>query len=187
MGWTSCRATHYNKNGTVNRKGEMDERWTQREHDGYPELNVLKSRMYGSTYYAAIEVKRNGVREKVFGTVALTSTDWDDGMNFGYKDMDETMGPYCYDCPKSILDLLTPTDSEYANEWRHKCREKANAPKLSALPIGTHIKFTRWDGKEIRLFKHSAAYQFKRPFWMLEDGSGYLSPKHIADNWVIVE
>lgn len=103
MGWTAYRATYYKKDGSVNRKKEMDERWSQKEHDGYPELNVLKSRMVGSVYYAAIEVKRNGNREEVFGTVALTSTGWDDGMNFGYKDMDESMGPYCYDCPKSIL------------------------------------------------------------------------------------
>jgi hypothetical protein len=36
--------------------------------------------------------------------------------------MDETMGPVESRCPERILDLLTPTDSEYANEWRARCR-----------------------------------------------------------------
>lgn len=28
------------------------------------------------------------------------------------------------DCPRRILDKLTATDSEWANEWRRKCRER---------------------------------------------------------------
>lgn len=186
MGWTSYIATHYTKAGNVDRKAEMDERWTQQEHDGYAELNVLKSSMVGSVYYAAIEMKRNGKREQVFGVVALTSTKWDDGMNFGYKDMDETCGPCYYDCPKSILDLLTPTDSEWANEWRRKCIENKKKIKLSDLPVGTHIKFTDWTGKEHRVYKHSPAYQFKRPFWMYEDGCSYCKTNRIPDSWEIV-
>ncbi|MDO5332206.1 MAG: hypothetical protein Q4E99_05950, partial [Bacillota bacterium] len=93
-------------------------------------------------------------------------------------------GPYCYDCPKAILKLLTPTDSEWANEWRRKCFEKHNKPKLSDLPIGTKIKFER-NGKEIKLFKHAPGYQFKRPFWMAEDGCSYMQTKHIPENWEV--
>jgi len=44
-----------------------------------------------------------------------------DYYNFGYKDMDENMGPYFYNCPKRILELLTPTTSKYAKEWRRRC------------------------------------------------------------------
>ena len=32
------------------------------------------------------------------------------------------MGPCETDCPASILDLLTPTDKEYALDWRARCR-----------------------------------------------------------------
>ncbi len=35
------------------------------------------------------------------------------------------MGPYSYDCPAAILDLLTVTDNENALAWRAKCRETA--------------------------------------------------------------
>lgn len=38
------------------------------------------------------------------------------------KDQDETMGPYAADCPARILDQLDPTDYQYAQEWRAKCR-----------------------------------------------------------------
>lgn len=184
MGWTSYRATHYNKNGSVNRKAEMDEHWTQREHNGYPELNVLKSRMVGAIYYAAIEEKRNGKVESVFAVVGITSTKWGDGWsNFGYKDMTEKSGPGYYDCPNAILKLLTPTSDEYALEWRKKCEENLQKEKLSDLPIGTRIKFINYAGKERILYKHAPAYQFKRPFWMVEGEDCYYKAKQIPDTW----
>lgn len=190
MGWTSYMATYYKKDGSVDRKKEMDERWSQKKNDRYPELNVLKSRMVGSVYYAAIEVKRNGVREEVFGTVALTSTDWSDGMNFGYKDMDESMGPYCYDCPKSILDLLTETDNEHALEWRRKCRERIKKKKKNetkgTLPVGSVIEFKRFDDVIIRLRKMNPAYQFKRTWWYREEDDTYYPTRRIPDNFTII-
>lgn len=194
MGWTSYMATHYKyyKNSrVVDRKAEMDERWTQTEHDGYPELNVLKSRMVGSIYYAAIEIKRNGIRECVFGQVALTSTKWSDGMNFGYKDMNETIGPYYYDCPESILNLLTETEDEYALEWRRKCREKIEKRKRhetkDTLPIGSVIEFKQYNGTKIILEKMSPRYQFKRPWWYKADNNTYMSSKRIPDNFKIIQ
>ena len=58
--------------------------------------------------------------------------------------MDESCGPGQCDCPNSILDLLSPTDNEYANEWRKACYEniakKKNKNCLSKLPVGTVIK-----------------------------------------------
>ena len=36
----------------------------------------------------------------------------------------ETMGPYNYDCPASILDLLGPPGNEYAAQWRENCRQR---------------------------------------------------------------
>ena len=41
MGWTSYHAEFY-KNGTVDRKKEIDDLLTQKESEKYPELNVLK-------------------------------------------------------------------------------------------------------------------------------------------------
>lgn len=158
MGWTSYHATHY-KNGRVDRKAECDAYFMEGLNKGYYE--VLKSSMVGSTYYAAVKpIKQysediNGNKivvdipleaQQVFGIVFLTQVDTKDYYNFSYKDMDETMGPCYYDCPKSILDLLSPTDNEYANNWRTQCREqiakKNNPNALNKLPEGTVIKVT---------------------------------------------
>ena len=153
MGWTSQHATHY-KNGKIDRKAECDAYFMEGLNAGFYE--VLKSSMVGSTYYAAIKpLKKYGANEscvdipeeeqEVFAAIFLTSTDVKDYFNFSYKDMDESYGPYAQNCPKGILDLLTPTESEYANNWRKACREnitKRNNPNsLSKLPIGSVIQF----------------------------------------------
>lgn len=93
------------------------------------------------TYYAALEIVRaNGERE-VTALVCLVRYNPRDreGYVFGYKDMDESMGPYEAECPPAILDLLTPTDRAYAVEWRARCRanaaRRATKPKLRAGQI----------------------------------------------------
>ena len=159
MGWMGYRAKYY-KNGKVDRKAECDAYFMEGLNRGY--YDVLKSSMVGSVYDAAVKpLKRygdkdeNGERvivdiptneQRVFGVVFLTSTDSKKYFNFSYKNMDETVGPCYYDCPKGILDLLTPTDSEWANNWRAKCREqlekKKNPNSLSKLPVGTIIQVT---------------------------------------------
>ena len=54
------------------------------------------------------------------------------------------MGPYESNCPKSILDLLSPTDNECANAWRQRCREnlekKKDKDSLNNLPVGSVIR-----------------------------------------------
>ena len=152
MGWTSYHATHY-KNGKVDRKAECDAYFMEGLNAGY--YDVLKSSMVGSVYYAAVKPlkrynKANEIvdipkeEQYVFAAVFLTSTDMKDYWNFSYKNMDESYGPCNYDCPKGILDLLTPTESEYANAWRKQCYEniakKKNPNGFSKLPVGTVIK-----------------------------------------------
>ena len=67
-----------------------------------------------------------------------------DYYNFAYKPMDETMGPYCYDCPVSILKLLSDTDNDYALAWRQKCwdnhNQKKNPNSIQKLPETSIIK-----------------------------------------------
>lgn len=200
MGWTSYAAEYYKLNGDVDRKAELDNRFSQKEHDGtdsngkphhYPQFKVLKSTMVGTVYYAAIERSARDKPEErvVFGMIALTSVNSKDSYNFAYKDMEENMHPNNYDCPKGILELLTPTDSEFANEWRENCRkrlvEKRNKKGINTLPIGSVIKFKKHNGEEVQLFKHEPAYQFKRPFWF--DGSRYWQAKHIPPTFEIVK
>ena len=57
-----------------------------------------------------------------------------DGYNFGYKDMDEGMGPVEDACPRRILEQLSPLDqipgrNEYARQWRERCWGRIKKPK----------------------------------------------------------
>ena len=170
MGWLS-----FNVESTKNRKQIMDDQFNS-EH-----LEVVKSAMVGTVYYAAVKSLKQG---KIFGLVCLTSVQNKEWYNFGYKDMDESMGPAYYDCPKSILDLLSPTEYEWAKEWRAQCYKRLEAKKsptrLNNLPIGARILC---NGKV--LIKRAAAYQFKTPFWMVEGQNTYFKRNHIIDYQVL--
>ena len=152
MGWTYYSATHH-KNGRIDRKAECDAYFMEGLNRGH--YQVLKSAMVGSTYYAAVKaLKRcdpNGEgyldippeEQIVFAVVFLTNTNSKSAFDFGYKDMDETVGPYKYDCPRSILNLLSPTDNPYALEWRKNCQENRRRKRtFSSLPLGTRVKVT---------------------------------------------
>lgn len=113
MGWTFYNARNYLPNGKVDKKAECRELFK----NGY---TVLKDSIVGNTWYAAVREEKSG---DVFAAVVLTE-DGDKDYNFGYKDMDETVGPIECDCPKSILRELGETDSLLANDWRIRCWKK---------------------------------------------------------------
>lgn len=193
MGWTSYRATHYKWVGkgskrsyVVDRKAECDAYFLEGLNRGY--YNVLKSSISGSTYYAAVQhLKRYVGKDEndesqyedipenertTFAVIFLTSTNSKDYFNFSYKDMSECSGPYQYDCPKGILDLLSPTDNKYALEWRKACYEniakKKNPNSLVKLPEGTIIKVKlpfntqRYsEGTEVTLTKRKWGKRYK--------------------------
>lgn len=204
MGWTSYHATYY-KNGTVDRKAECDAYFMEGLNAGF--YRVIKSALIGSVYYAAIENLKRYSKEKdesgnriiedipeneriTWAAVFLTSVDSRNYYNFYYKDMGEDMGPAEDRCPASILDLLSETDSEYALEWRERCRKNIEAKKnpnaLKNLPVGAVIRFTNWKGETVELLKHPAAYQFKRPFWYCQESNTYTPAKRIPDNYEVV-
>ena len=182
MGWTSYRVEPTYKNGKVfiDRKAECD------GHFDKNRCKILKSVMVGSTYYAAVAVDN-----EVIAAVTLTRVDNKEYCNFSYKGMDETMGPCEDNCPKGILDLLTPTDDEYANDQRKRCYEnlkkKRDPNALGNLPIGSVIKYKGYDGKERTLIKCDAAYQFKRPWWKVVKENKYVPAKYIASNYEVIK
>lgn len=179
MGWTS-----YHIDGRINRKTECDNLYNC-ETDNFV-YKVLKSTMVGRTYYAAVEKTNKDTGEsKVFAGVCLTSVDNSDWHNFSYKDMDESVGPCESKCPNSILDLLTETKSEWANEWRERCRKYNAKPKLGKLPIGSVIEF-KINGMTYQARKHHPAYQFKTPFWITVDGY-YIKKKQIPEDFKVLD
>ena len=91
-------------------------------------FRVLRSACVNNrVYYAAAQpYERRGETENLKSAVAIVClVRWNprakNGEQFGYKDMDETMGPNEADCPESILALLGPTSSESAIDWRRRC------------------------------------------------------------------
>ena len=131
MGWTSYEADIYDEwweHGywykKLNRnkiKAICDKQvtWTDSRGSRKP----IESAIVGNTYYAAVEhIQPDGSR-RVWAAITRFQTGSKNGFgNFCYKDMDETCGPYYYDCPMKILNLLTETESEYANNWRENVR-----------------------------------------------------------------
>ena len=97
---------------------------------------VLRSALVGMrVYYAAVEqVRIANCQREVWAVICLVRYNPRDpeGYIFGYKDMEESMGPYECDCPEPILDLLTPTDGQYALQWRARCRENIAARHATA-------------------------------------------------------
>jgi hypothetical protein len=126
MGWLFMR----DMGGYATPRSYLDNQFTY-ERDTH-RLTVLASAMVGSTYYAACERIEANADRLVFAVICLTrtSTGARDGCTFGYKDMDETVGPYESDCPAAILDELTETQYEYALAWRERCRANLTLRKL---------------------------------------------------------
>lgn len=71
--------------------------------------------------YQAIKVKDTG---EVFAAVTLAfRRRVDRGSEVVMKSMDETVGPFqCARVPRKLMNLLTDTDSQWANEWRDRVR-----------------------------------------------------------------
>lgn len=197
MGWTGIIATYY-KNGHIDRKAECDAYFEGLNPDRY---KVLASTMKGSVYYVAIQnlVKyagkdANGAEiytpvenGKVWAEVLLTRVK---GRLFYYKDMCEFMGPVESNCPASILNLLSDTDSEWALAWRKRCRdniEEAKKPHaLKNLPIGSAIRF-KLGSQDYNAKKMAPNCQFKRTWWYVPERNTYIPWKHIPANYEVVE
>lgn len=147
MGW-------YAYDISTSPKEEMDRilTWEEKEESTGELLSsnkVLRSCMKGMTYYAAVERYDKGKDSRVIAAVALVNYSPKakyGKANFAYKLMSEDMGPCRYECPETILDLLTPTDNEYALSWRNLNRDqiklrKEKVKKLKKVKEGQKIRF----------------------------------------------
>lgn len=133
MGWLFMRSLE----GHATPKAYLDHQFTYARGD--LRSQVLASGLVAMrTYYAAVErvTPSTGARE-VWALICLVRYNRRDrkGYIFGYKDMEESMGP-CEDrCPARVLDLLTATDNAYARAWRARCRARlARQAETNAKP-----------------------------------------------------
>ena len=117
-------------------------------------FRVLRSSCVGNrVYYAAAQPfkRRDGTETAKPALAIVCLVRWnpraDSGEQFGYKDMDENMGPCEADCPESVLALLGPTNSQHALEWRRRCFDNLTLRKRPItdgmmIKLATPITFT---------------------------------------------
>jgi hypothetical protein len=135
MGWTSFNLR------------EPIKQWFKNDWESNGKYKVLDSALVKrTTMYGAI---KNLNTNEVFCAVFLIRWSNSD-YNFSYKDMTEFEGPYQYECPQRIFNLLTPlseikTISEFAKNWRekviayHKTRESLKG--TCVIKLKTPIDF----------------------------------------------
>lgn len=128
--------------------------------------------MVGQVYYAAVQNYEAGGPIAVFAVVCLTR--WNpkarDGHVFGYKDMDESCGPYEIRCPAGILDLLTEPVNDHAREWRAKCHARLRLTGRKLPKTGDRIVFAEpirftdgYEGREFEVVRRQRAILLQRP------------------------
>lgn len=94
--------------------------------------HVLAAARVANTVYMAVKSTDKATQESyVFAAVILISNTKKRG--FGYKDMDESVGPCQCDCPDRIMRLLTPIadlpNPGYAAAWRALVEARKNAKR----------------------------------------------------------
>lgn len=124
---------------------------------------VIETSVKLTEAYAAVErIDKATGNRSVWALVLLLHHMPKSYYNFGYKEMDETSGPYSFNCPAKILDLLSPTDNEYASKWRAQCRERLS--KKISMPAGTIVQFDdeidHWGTTFIKI-KHTRKHVYR--------------------------
>jgi hypothetical protein len=122
-----------------------------RSSDG--ECRTLKHRIVGNHLWMALEQTPAGKDTSRF--VVLYLLHQSDGC-WGYKSMDEAMGPYYYDCPQSVIDACGPTSNNYAQAWRDKviAHRRHNADRkalVATLKRGDVVSLDDDDSKRFRV------------------------------------
>lgn len=164
MGWTFENADTLNHTRLQLVK-EMCE-WS---NDDYSH-KVAYAYQNGSVCYLA--VRRTHLRtgeSTVYGLVVLTAIRNDDYYNFGTKFIEESAGPCYYCAPKKLIAMLSPTVSNYANEWRKTCLEnhqrrssrKKEAALLRSLPLGSVIRVHDPIETRVTPYEHSGRRRYK--------------------------
>ena len=117
MGWT-----FFNASGKPT--DILTREFTQTPSDKYPsEFKVLDQSMRGRVWYGVIQSTNPEGIKRVYGMVCLWTLRRGE---FGYKELGEDMGPYYYDAPLRIvnlLDELSPNPLGLSAKWRQSVRD----------------------------------------------------------------
>lgn len=192
MGWLYMSRHHMGGHATP--KAYLDDQFTYSgtHDDGTTQgLRVLESACVGNrVWYGAAQKIKNDVAGEIVAIVCLVRWNLQDkeGMHFGYKNMDETMGPCEDGCPEKILRLLTPTTYESALDWRRRCLKRLrrrNRPITDGMRIRLPQPLTFGDGHvgaEFIVVKRGSKITFR-----CDKGFGRYAIRHFRDlPWSVV-
>lgn len=104
-----------------------------------PGRRILKHSLVGNHLWAAHEVDRAEGGAVRFVVLYLLEYNRDAGC-YAYKDMDESMGPYYYDCPASVIKAAGPAPDAACAAWREKCAKHAESKKAKKSLAATIAK-----------------------------------------------
>ena len=98
--------------------------------------------------------------------------------NFSYKDMDESEGPYLYNCPKRIMDIIERSQpvNDMSKEWRMKVHKVLDTKltKGKVITFKKPIDFGEFSENTFR-------YLGNNKFCSMSHGGVYTIPK-----WLVV-
>ena len=98
--------------------------------------------------------------------------------NFSYKDMDESEGPYLYNCPKRIMDIIERSQpvNDMSKEWRMKVHKVLDT-KLTKGKVITFKKPIDFGEFSENTFRYLGNNKFRS----MSHGGVYTIPK-----WLVV-
>lgn len=133
-------------------------------------FKLLESRVVGNHFWGLIEHK-----DERYIFLALMQGGGRN-MGWGYKDMDESAGPFHVDCPLSLLNQCTEPRNENSAKWREDVRKFHARARIKPKP-----------GLVVKIGAHE--YRLDEPYaprrgWAatrVEDGERYrISARHLA-------
>ena len=123
--------TYYEHTTRQNLINDLIKGWDRINEQGVKiSVKVLAHALRGNRLWKVMEITTGDKVERLIQLDLLTRYD---GM-VGYKPMDETMGPYYWDCPKKFLKNLTPPSSEYSANWCERVLARYKKPLTTAKP-----------------------------------------------------
>ena len=128
-----------------------------------------------SEYYRACYNKKTNT---YFALVCRIHFERDSYYNFSFKDMDESEGPYFYNCPKRIMDIIERSQpvNDMSKEWRMKVHKVLDTKldKGKVITFKKPIDFGEFSENTFR-------YLGNNKFRSMNHGGVYTIPK-----WLVV-
>jgi hypothetical protein len=104
---------------------------------GGERLRCARHALRGNVLWTVHERRADDGTTRRFIGCFLLAKERDAG--WGYKDMDESMGPCFHSCPLGYLDDVPCPDSGHAREWRGRVRER-HALDKAVIPVGHYVQ-----------------------------------------------